>query len=240
MSYWPIVRPEINQICNRWFETPGCRRFFGVPSTPTRLALRKTQFRFYVRNRRDIWALVQSRVPLDVKRAIWEHEKDELMFDQRLGKGHVTEEDFVGISESSLLRGVSATFRAFRDLATTRPWLEALMASHIQERKNNSEIVAGGGIVQRMAKKELRELGGTEDSLDADTRVHMVADVEHTDLFEAAFERYVTTEEIARGLVEAAEDSLATYELMLESIASAQLELEGPGLSSDGGSHEGG
>lgn len=233
MSCWPTVRPKINKLCNDWFERSGCRRFFGVPSTPERLALRKTQFRFYVRNRRDIWALVQSRVPLDVKRAIWEHEKDELMYDERLGKGHVTEGDFAGIAESSLLRGVSATFRAFRDLANTRPWLEALMASHIQERKNNGQIVAGGGVVQRMARKQLHELGGTEESLDADTRVHMVADVEHTDLFEAIFDRYVTTEEIAHGIVDAAQDSLAIYELMLESIATAQLELPGPGLVED-------
>jgi hypothetical protein len=233
MSYWPTVRPQIDEICNRWFDAPGCRRFFAVPSTPERLALRKTQFRFYVRDRRNLWALVQSKVPLDVKRAIWEHEKDELMFDERLGKGHVTEDDFVGISESSLLRGVKGTFHAFRDLAMTRPWLEALMASHIQERKNNGQIVAGGGVVQRMARKELRELGGTEETLDADTRVHMVADVEHTDLFEAIFDRYVTTEEIARGVIDAAQDSLAIYELMLESIATAQLELEGPGLAED-------
>lgn len=233
MSDWPMVRRKIDEMCNRWFETPGCRRFFAVPSTPERVALRKIQFRFYVRNRRDIWAIVQSKVPLDVKRAIWEHEKDELMFDERLGKGHVTEQDFAGISEGSLLRGVKATFHAFRDLAMTRPWLEALMASHIQERKNNGQIVTGGGIVQRMAQKELRELGGTEDSLDADTRVHMVADVEHTDLFEAIFDRYVTTEEISQGVLDAAEDSLAIYELMLESIATAQLELEGPPLVGD-------
>lgn len=230
MSNWSVIRPEIDAMCNRWFDNPGCRRFFAVPSTEERLSLRKTQFRFYVRDRRNLWALVQSRAPLDVKRAIWEHEKDELIFDEKLGKGHVTEADFEGISEASMLRGVKATFHAFRDLALTRTWLEALMASHIQERKNNGQIVAGGGVVQRMAAKELREMGGTEESLDADTRVHMVADVEHTDMFDEIFDRYVTTAEISQGVIDAAQDSLATFELMLESIATAQLELDGPGL----------
>jgi hypothetical protein len=233
MSYWSKIRPEIDAICNRQFDTPEYRRFFAVPLTQARLELRKTQYRYYARHRRDVWALVQSKVPLDVKRAIWEHEKGELVFDERLGRGHVTERDFAEIGERRLLPGVRATFYAFLYLGWERPWLEALMAPHIQERKNNGMIVRGGGIVQRMARKELAELGGNEASLDPDTRVHMVADVEHSDMFEDAFERHITDETSALGVVRAAEDSLAIYRLFLEAITTAQLELEGPPLPAD-------
>jgi hypothetical protein len=233
MSYWSKIRPEINALCNAQFDTPEYRRFFAVPSTQARLELRKTQFRYYARNRRDIWALAQSKVPLDVKRAIWEHEKGELMFDERLGRGHITEQDFAEIGETKLLPGVRSAFYAFLYLGWERPWLEALMAPHIQERKNNGMIVRGGGIVQRMARKELVDLGGNEESLDTDTRVHMVADVEHTDMFEAIFEKHITDEASARRVVQAAEDSLAIFRLFIEAITTAQLELEGPSLPAD-------
>ncbi len=69
-------------------------------------------------------------------------------------------------------------------LATTKPWIESLMVNHITERKNNSEIVKRGGFTYRMAMKKVANLGGTVETLDANTRVHMVADVEHSNLFE--------------------------------------------------------
>ena len=233
MSDWQKVRPEINELCNLQFETPEYKRFFAVPLTPARLELRKTQFRYYVRNRRDIWALVQYKAPLNVKRLIWEHEKDELIFDERLGRGHVTEEDFAQIGEARLLPEVRATFYAFHYLTWERPWLEALMASHIQERKNNGDIVRGGGIVQRMARKEMDELRVSSASLDPDTKVHMVADVEHTEMFESILDQYITSEASARAVVSAAQDSLAIYRLFLSAITTAQLELEGPTFPSD-------
>lgn len=233
MSFWSTVRPEINELCNQQFETPEYRRFFAVPLTPARLELRKLQYRYYNKNRRDVWAAVQSKAPLDVKRTIWEHEKEELIFDERLGKGHVTEQDFAEVGESKLLAGVKATFYAFLYLAWQSHWLEALMASHIQERKNNGKIVRGGGIVERMAKKEVAEISGSEASLDALTKVHMVADVEHTQMFESILDRHIVDEPSARGVVRAAEDALAIYRLFLEAITTAQLELEGSPLPQD-------
>ena len=60
---------------------------------------------FFGNNRRDCWAAVSCKAPLDVKRAIWEHEKDELIYDPRMGKAHVTEEDLGSNKESDMIPG---------------------------------------------------------------------------------------------------------------------------------------
>jgi hypothetical protein len=92
MSHWPEVAKQLDVIVNQWYETPEIHRLLTVPLSPTRLAFRHLHMTFFGNNRRDCWAAVGSKAPLDVKRAIWEHEKDELIYDPRMGKAHVTEE----------------------------------------------------------------------------------------------------------------------------------------------------
>ena len=78
MSTWTDVAKQLDTIVNQWYETPEIKRMLLVPLTPGRLAFRHLHMTFFGNNRRDCWAAVASKAPLDVKRAIWEHEKDEL------------------------------------------------------------------------------------------------------------------------------------------------------------------
>jgi len=163
-----------------------------------------------------------------LKGVIWEHEKEELIFDTRLGKAHVTEADLKANDESKLSPGARALFYAWLFCAREKPWLEGLVYSHILERRNNSQVVRGGGLMERWVKKRVAELGSPERSVDSWTRVHAVADVEHSDIFEPIFDRYVTDERSAESVLRATEDGLILDRAFRGAIANAMLAIEGP------------
>ena len=127
MSLWPKVREELNTMVNRHFDTPEYHQLFGVKLTPARKVIWDMHYPHYIKSRRDCWGAAAVHAPLDVKRAIWEHEKDELIFDKRMGSAHLTDEQMaVAAAEASLLPGVRAALMAWMFLSTTRPWIEAL------------------------------------------------------------------------------------------------------------------
>lgn len=226
MSYWPKTRQELDDLVNRHFETPEYKEFFAVKLTPERQKIIDLHYPHYIKSRRDGWGAAAVRAPLDVKRAIWEHEKDELIFDQRLGSAHLTDEQMAqATDESNLLPAVRTVFFAWMHLSTTRPWIESLMVNHITERKNNPAIVKGGGFTARLAHKTVADLGGTVETLDANTRVHMVADEDHSDMFEPIFDKYVTDERIAQAVIQAAHDSLAVDRAYRSALATAMLRI---------------
>ena len=226
MSHWGKARAEIDAILNRHFDTPEYKRLFGVKFTPEREKILNAHYPHYIKSRRDCWAASQAKAPLDVKRAIWEHEKDELIYDERLGAAHLTDEDMErATAESTLLPGARAAIYAWLYLCSTRPWIESLMINHATERKNNSEIVKGGGYTQRMAMKKVADLVGSVEKLDANTRVHMVADIDHSNLFEPVFERYVVDERTARAVLIAAQDSLAIDRAYRNALAVVMMEI---------------
>nr|NIO09750.1 hypothetical protein [Deltaproteobacteria bacterium] len=68
MSLWPRVRTQLNEMVNQQFETPEFRLLLSVPLTPARLEIHNVHMTHYSNNRRDCWAAVQSKAPLDVKR----------------------------------------------------------------------------------------------------------------------------------------------------------------------------
>ena len=119
---------------------------------------------------------VAGKAPLDVKRAIWRHEKDELIHDDRMGRAHVTEQDLQAGDESLLAPARRRHLYAWLYCAREKPWLEGLVYSHILERRNNSAIVKGGGLVERWKRKQRAELGTKEAEKDFQTEVHAVAD----------------------------------------------------------------
>jgi len=98
-----------------------------------------------------------------------------------------------------------------------------LMVNHITERKNNPAIVEGGGFTQRFAHKKVADLGGTLETLDINTKVHMVADEDHSDMFEPIFEKYVVDEGIAQAAIRAAQDSLAIDRSYRSALAMAMM-----------------
>lgn len=226
MSHWSKARTQVDELVNRHFESAEYRRIFGVRLTPARQAVLDLHYPHYIKSRRDCWSAASNKAPLDVKRAVWEHEKDELIFDERLGAAHLTDDQMeVAADEQNLLPGARAALWAWFHLCTTRSWLESLMINHTTERKNNNDIVKGGGFTHRMAMKKANELVGSVEKLDANTQLHMTADVGHSDMFEPILEKYVRDEETAALVIRAARDSLALDRAYRGTLASAMLEI---------------
>jgi len=226
MSKWPEVAQQLNLMVNQWYETPEIKRILTVPLTPTRLAFRHLHMTFFGNNRRDCWAAVSSKAPLDVKRAIWEHEKDELIYDPRMGKAHVTEEDLGSNKESDMIPGARAAFYAWLYCARDKPWLEGLACSHILERRNNDQIVKGGTLTQPLVKRQELELGIEKKDQDIGTQVHLIADVDHSDLLNQVFDRYVVDDSTGQQVLRGAEESLAIERCFHGAVATAMGELD--------------
>lgn len=226
MTKWAEVQQQLNLMVNQWYDTPEIQRMLKVPLNTARLAFRHQHMSFFSNNRRDCWAAVACKAPLDVKRAIWEHEKDELIFDPRMGKAHVTEEDLGDKIESDMIPGARSAFYAWLHCAQEKPWLEGLACSHILERRNNDQIVTGGTLTQRLVQRQEVELGIKRKQQDINVQVHLVADVDHTDLLEEVFKRYVTDDVTARQMLRGAEESLAIERAFHGAVASAMGEME--------------
>ena len=226
MSRWYEVAKQLDVMVNQWYETPEIRRLLTVPLTPGRLAFRHLHMTFFGNNRRDCWAAVSCRAPLDVKRAIWEHEKDELIYDPRMGKAHVTEDDLGSNKESDLIPGARAAFYAWLHCAQENPWIEGLACSHILERRNNDQIVRGGTLTQRLVKRQELELGIKRKQQDIGTQVHLFADVEHSDLLNQIFANYVVDDLTAQQVLRGAEESLAIERCFHGAVATAMAEME--------------
>ena len=226
MSHWLTVRAEIDEMVNRQFDSPEFKRLFAVPLTLKRVEVYQNHMTFYARNRRDCWAFVMGKAPLDVKRAIWEHEKDELIHDPRMGRAHVIEADLRVADESRLSPGARAAFYAWLYCAREKPWLEGLVYSHILERRNNNAIVRGGGLVERWKHKQRAELGDKEAQRDFQTEVHAVADEDHSDIFEPIWQRYVADAPSANAVLDAARDGLLIDRALRGALADAMAEVD--------------
>jgi hypothetical protein len=193
---------ELTTMAIAQFETPEFRLFFDTPLTLERARFVALQFLFYNDNRRECWAYVQARAPWDVKRAIWSHEEDELHFDPRAQSDHrvllMKEARALGISEEEIRAVqptplVEATLRAFTHANATMPWLAGLVASHFLERRNNSELIPGGGYSKRFRDKLVRELGLPAETF-VSNNVHVDADVDHSDAIWEAIAAAITDE----------------------------------------------
>jgi len=203
-------------MVNRQFETPEFVHFFAVPLTLPRARFYLLHNAFYVKNRRDCWGYVQGAAPLEVKSLIWRHESDELINDPRCNSDHFTlclrQGEAIGLKREEFERAepvptVRAAFYAWIHLAKDRPWLEAFTASSILERRNNGQIVQGGGMSARLGKKWIAELGLGWEQMPA-MDVHRAADVDHSDMMEEVFERYGTTDAAGEAVLRAARESL--------------------------------
>ena len=119
-----------------------------------------------------------------------------------MGSAHLTDQQMAeAAAEANLLPGVRAALMAWMYLSTTSPWIEALTVNHITERKNNPAIVKGGGFTARFAHKRVADQGGTIEGLDINTKVHMVADEDHSDMFEPIYDRHITDERTAQAVI---------------------------------------
>ena len=210
------LREELDTLVNTQFETPEFVALLGTPLRIESARWAAAMTYFYTMNRRDCWAYVQARAPLDVKQAIWHHEQDELIHDARGGADHIAltlkEAVILGLKSEDVLNTVPppmvrAALYAWLHIASTLPWLAALTASHILERRNNSAIVKGGGMSKRWREKLIREVGIPAETL-ISSNIHVVADVEHSDLIWDAIARHVVDERTYSTVLEGAQESL--------------------------------
>lgn len=209
------LEAEIDAMANRQFETPEFRELLGPPLTLSGARLFSINMAHYVRNRRDCWGYVQGAAPLDVKRLIWEHEQEELVYDPRAGMDHytltTTEARVLGLSPEEIaatppVPGATAAFYAWIHIAKSRPWLAAFTASSALEKRNSGAVVKGGGMSYRIRKKMVEDLGIPEHEL-INQSVHIEADTEHATMFHRVAERHALTEEDRRAVLAAAEET---------------------------------
>ena len=210
------LRETLNRMVNDQFDTPEFTHFFSVRWTLPRAKFYVIHNALYVSNRRDCWGYVQGGSPLEVKALIWKHEEDELIKDPRCDTDHFTlcikQGEVVGLKEDEIrqaepIPSVRAAFYAWTHLAKDSPWLEAFTASSILERRNNSQIVKGGGMSARLGQRWIEDMGFKWEQMPAKD-VHRNADVAHSDMMEGVFERYAAAEAERQAVIRAAYESL--------------------------------
>src|SRR5258705_12955674 len=145
---------RIKTIANEHHKTPEVRYLFATRFTAARARAWTVHQAYFVRNRRDCWALAMGQAPLDVKREIWLHEQEELISDPRAaGEDHYTlttkEAKLLGVSEADIDQAelhpfVAAAFEAWLHLGK-KTWLESFVAGFMGEGINLKTVVAAGG-----------------------------------------------------------------------------------------------
>jgi hypothetical protein len=211
------LKAVLDRIVNEQYRTAEIVRFNSFPMTVARGGTLMIHRVHYTMNRRDCWASAQSNAPMDVKRLIWEHEKDELMSDRRFGGDHHTAEvqkamkvtgfTAEAVHNAEIVPGCKAAFRAWLLLSRDSSWLKAFSASAILERANNNRLVEGGGSALRDYRRytpELCRLIGVVPG----HHVQKIAHEEQSDMMEVVLDRYAVTEETRRQALEGAIESL--------------------------------
>jgi len=179
---------EVRRRANAQFETPQYKRLLSIPLTRRRAQLYTLQKSYWNLNRRDCWAFAQGLAPMNVKKLIWDHEKDELAGNEERGvEDHyslqirqsatigLTRDDFVN---EKLREGTRTCLYAWIHLVKDSPWLKSVSACAALEVSNSAEWVAQGGMSYRWGKKMEKELAiSFEKQLNA--KEHAEVDIEH-------------------------------------------------------------
>ena len=206
---------ELTRMARAQYQTPEFHLLFSTPLSIERARIHAILTVYYGINRRDCWAYVQARSPYAVKKIIWEHEKDELSFDERGGADHQTlqikEANALGLTREDVVNYdlpplVATCFHAWLHIAATFPWLGVLTAFHALERRNSDKLVPGGGISRRWRDKLVNEAGVPREKL-ASTNVHVQADVDHADAIWQAITPFITDESAVRTAIDGAKAS---------------------------------
>ncbi len=207
---------ELVRLCNEQFETAPFKRLLGAKFTRERAQQYSIQMAFYVQNRRDCWGYVQGSVPLEIKKIIWEHERDELIGRKDEGKtDHITlavkEGEVFGLTADAFertprLEGGEVCFGAWIRLAQ-RPWLEAIAASAILEMRNSAELIGGGSLSRRIGAIFERDLG-VPMKKQINNAEHVVMDVEHAHLLMGVARKYATAVPAQEAILRGAKESL--------------------------------
>jgi len=207
---------KVVRMANDQFAMPPFRRLLSTKFSPKRAQQYSIQMAYYVKNRRDCWGYVQGSAPLEIKKIIWEHERDELIGKESEGKQDhialaVKEGEVFGLgaeafNETPCIEGGVVCFSAWIGLAQ-RPWLEAIAASAILEIRNSGELIEGGSLSRRIGEIFARDLGiPLKEQIN--NAEHMVMDVEHAHLLLQVTRMFATTESAQKAILRGAAESL--------------------------------
>jgi pyrroloquinoline quinone (PQQ) biosynthesis protein C len=208
----PLIQ-KLNELARNFAIEHKAREFNG-PLTPARGRVLAPQWALFNRNRRDCWGAVQCSSPLEVKRAVWRHESEELIADPRCGSDHyslhvrrclavgLTMEQ---IEQAEPLPGCRAAFYGWLYIARTRPWLQALSASSILERAVDRSVVPRD--VQAEVSKWVRDLGVSEKDMEVLT-ANDNADEDHSAMFEEIFIKFANSPDGEAMILDGARESL--------------------------------
>ena len=83
-----------------------------------------------------------------------------------------------------------------------------LMLNLVLERRNNPEVVKGGGMSYRIGKKFENELGISLKRM-ISLNVHSTADTEHSDMMDGVYDEHVRTREDVETVLQAAKQCMA-------------------------------
>lgn len=190
---------RIKLMANEHHKTPEVRYLFDTRFSPARARCWTIHQAYFVRNRRDCWALAMGQAPLDVKREIWRHEQDELISDPRAGgEDHHTlatkEAKLLGVSEADIDGAeihpfVAAALEAWLHLGK-KDWLQSFVSVSMVEAINSNVIVPSGGFSYHARERLVSDLGIPRESL-VNRNVHVEADQEHALLLEKVLRRHV-------------------------------------------------
>lgn len=206
---------ELIELANEQFDSSEYRKLLAAHFSRETAARYEVQRTYFVANRRDCWGYAQGASPLEVKRLIWAHEQEELMGSDGV-PDHVSlsrqEAGLFGVSAADWDRipptaTAQACFWAWIQLASNRPWLEAVASCSILEWVVSDEIIRGGGIVRRLSERMHQDLGMPLKE-QPNSAVHVVADIEHANLLVDVLRRHGETEEARQAILRGAKASL--------------------------------
>lgn len=222
---------QLNDIA-RAFAREQKEKEFSGKLTPARARVLAPQWALFNRNRRDCWGAVQCAAPLEVKRAVWRHESEELIADPRCGSDHyslhvrrclavgLTSEE---VENAQPLPGCRAAFYGSLYIARTRPWLQALSASSILERAVDRRVVPRD--VQQEVTKWVKDLGVTAKDMEVLT-ANDNADEDHAGMFEEIFLKHTAGPESEKLILDGARESLDMMSTFYVCLNQAMVELE--------------
>ncbi|MQA66244.1 MAG: hypothetical protein GEU76_10145 [Alphaproteobacteria bacterium] len=181
----------ISTLANAQFESSGYRRLLALPLNTARAQAYVIQRTHWTMNRRDCWALAQGVAPYDVKKIIWDHEREELAGKPEDGTpDHYTlsvrEAAALGLTEDDLANtppcdGAETCMAAWLHLVKHSHWLTAVAACSALELSNSEAVLKNGSMARRMGQKMSRDLGIPMKKQPMND-VHAVADAAHGNL----------------------------------------------------------
>ena len=195
---------KLYREANALFQTDDYQRFFAIPLTVERAQFYMIQRAAFMLARRGCWALVQARAPFDVKRLIWDHERDELAGNKERG---VADHFTLGIKEGAVVGLKRRDFKsrkpcdgtvvctyAWTHAADRLPWLAGASLLGALEIANADDIIKGGGLSHRMADK-LRDQLGIPISRQPSNKDHIEVEDEHARFLMIVAKTHVKTKD---------------------------------------------